>query len=90
MSKNDLSFTKKADFLLNYSRKNKTKDQVIKEMDLQDYEQIYLDEAMRHNEVKGDYTGMALDRYILQKLDEEQADNFDKDEVIYVNRDHCR
>lgn len=81
-------YYKSAEFLLNYSWKGKTKEQIISDMRLDTDEQRYLDEAMKYNENKEDYSGMALDRYILQKLDEEdEEDDFDQNNTIFIHRD---
>lgn len=87
MIKSNVSFSKSADFLLSYNWKNKDKEQIIKDMALPDYEKKYLDEAMRVNAEKNDYSGMGLDRYILRKLDEEEDDDFNEEEVIFIKRD---
>ncbi|WP_099303266.1 hypothetical protein [Bacillus sp. Marseille-P3800] len=69
-----------------YNWKNKNKEQIIREMALPDYDQKYLDEAIRFNAEKNDYSGMSLDRYILRKLDEEEEDDFNEDEAIFIKQ----
>ncbi|WP_121639540.1 hypothetical protein [Virgibacillus sp. Bac330] len=81
------AYTKTSDFLLNYSWKGKTKEQVIYEMALPDYEQDYLEEAMEKLTKKDEFSGMALDNFILRRLDEdEEEEEFDPDEVLYIKR----
>lgn len=64
-----MTYTKSADFLLNYSWEGKSKEQIIQEMDLPDYEQEYVDAAMQELAPQGKFTGMDLDCFILYQLD---------------------
>lgn len=81
-------YTKTSDFLLAYSWEGKSKKEIINEMALPDFEQEYLDEAMDFLKKKKDFSGMSLDRYILQRLDEdEEPDEFNPDDVIFIERE---
>ena len=86
MENNRSSYTKSAEFLCAYSWEGKTKEQIIKEMALPDYEQVYLEDAMRELAPQKKFTGWDLDRYILQRLDMEEDDDFDPDDVIFLDR----
>ncbi|CAM3759346.1 hypothetical protein BSI_44020 [Bacillus inaquosorum KCTC 13429] len=81
------SYTKTSDFLLNYNWKNKSEQTIIHEMALQPYEQEFLQEAMNYLSKKNDFSGMALDRYIMEKIDRNDQDDFNPNEVIFVERD---
>ncbi|MEC0434412.1 hypothetical protein P8832_09590 [Bacillus subtilis] len=80
-------YTKTSDFLLNYNWKNKSEQTIIHDMDLQPYEQEFLQEAMNYLSKKNDFSGMALDRYIMEKIDANDQDDFNPNEVIFVERD---
>src|SRR5689334_829207 len=85
--KDSLAWTKSADFLCNYSWEEKTKEQIIQEMKLVDYEVEYLDQAMEGLKKENLYSGMDLDRRILLLIDmEEEEDDFDEDDVLYQNQ----
>jgi len=76
---------KSAEFLFNYSWKGKSREQIIKEMDLADYEQEYLDTAMRGLAEEGNYSGFDLDRRILLLIDmNEDDDDFDPNDAVYI------
>ncbi|MDA2067943.1 hypothetical protein [Bacillus cereus] len=78
---------KSIDFLLNYSWKGKDREQIIEEMELEDYEQKYLDQAMKELAIEGEYSGYHLDRRILLLIDiHEDEDDFDEDDVVYIKR----
>lgn len=64
-----MDYTKSADFLCEYTWKGKTKEQIIHEMALPDYEQELLDEAMGYCGVEEKFLGIDLDRQILFLLD---------------------
>ncbi|RFA33847.1 hypothetical protein CAI16_13410 [Virgibacillus dokdonensis] len=81
------AYTKTSDFLLNYSWKGKTKEQIIHEMALPKYEQKYLDESMKELEKKDMYRGMELDRLILRKLDEDTDDGWNEEGVVFIERE---
>ena len=80
-------YTKTSDFLLNYNWKNKSEQTIIHDMDLQPYEQEFLQKAMNYLSKKNDFSGMALDRYIMEKIDANDQDDFNPNEVIFVERD---
>lgn len=83
--KKQVSYKKSADFLFNYSWKGKARKQIIEEMELKDYEQEYLEKAMKELEIEQLYTGFDLDRRILVLIDmDEEDDDFDEDDVIYI------
>ncbi|MEB9694870.1 MULTISPECIES: hypothetical protein [Bacillus cereus group] len=76
---------KSIDFLSDYSWKGKDREQIIKEMELEDYEQKYLNQAMKELAAEGKYTGYDLDRRILLLIDmHEDEDDFDEDDVVYI------
>ncbi|MFS0615310.1 hypothetical protein [Lederbergia ruris] len=83
-----MSYTKTSDFLLNYSWKGKSKETIINEMALPDFEQVYLDEAIEYLTNQNDFSGMSLDRFILKRLDEdEEADEFNPNDIIFIERE---
>ncbi|MBE3569054.1 MAG: hypothetical protein IMW92_02725 [Bacillales bacterium] len=84
--KNLPAYKKSSHFLFSYSWKGKTKEQIIIEMGLLDYEQVYLDDAMKELARRNQFSGYDLDRYILQRLDMEEEDDFDPNDVIYLER----
>jgi uncharacterized protein (UPF0335 family) len=76
---------KSIDFLSDLSWKGKDREQIIKEMELEDYEQKYLNQAMKELAAEGKYTGYDLDRRILLLIDmHEDEDDFDEDDVVYI------
>ncbi|MCM3202693.1 hypothetical protein [Bacillus cereus] len=76
---------KSIDFLSDYSWKGKDREQIIKEMELEDYEQKYLNQAMKELAAEEKYTGYDLDRRILLLIDmHEDEDDFDEDDVVYI------
>lgn len=82
-----LAWSKSADFLGNYSWEGKTKEQIIKEMALPDYEQKYVEDGMKELASQAKFTEFDLDHYILMRLDmEEEEDDFDEDDVLYKNQ----
>lgn len=83
--KNSVAWSKSADFLCNYSWEGKTKEQIIEEMVLPEYEIEYLDDAVKELAPQGKFTGMDLDHYILMRLDMEE-EPFDEDDVLYQNQ----
>lgn len=86
VEKNPLAYTKSSKFLLDYSWKGKDREQIIQEMALPEYEQKYLDEAIKVLSSKNKFTGMDLDRYILSKLDDDEDDvgEIDDDDIVYI------
>lgn len=86
-NKDSLAYTKSSQFLLNYSWKGKSKEQIIQEMALPDYEQVYLNEAMEELAQQNKFTGMDLDQYILCRLDQEDEDigPLHDEDIIYLN-----
>ncbi|WP_242309688.1 hypothetical protein [Bacillus thuringiensis] len=85
MENNKIENKKSIDFLLNYSWRGKDREQIIKEMELEDYEQKYLDQAIKELAAEGKYTGYDLDRRILLLIDmHEDEDDFDEDDVVYI------
>ncbi|MCX2829150.1 hypothetical protein ORL93_26125 [Bacillus sp. DHT2] len=50
-----------------------------------DYELEYLDDAMRELAPQGKFTGMDLDRYISMRLNMQEEETFDEDDVLYQN-----
>ncbi|MCY8497744.1 hypothetical protein P8917_10065 [Bacillus atrophaeus] len=80
-------YTKTSDFLLKYNWKNKSDKEIIQDMALEPHEQTYLCEAMNFLSKKNNFSGMALDRYIMEKIDADDQDDFDINEVIFVERD---
>ncbi|MEF7637798.1 hypothetical protein [Bacillus thuringiensis] len=85
MENNKIENKKSIDFLSDYSWKGKDREQIIQEMELEDYEQKYLDLAMQELVAEGKYTGYHLDRRILLLIDmHEDDDDFDEDDVVYI------
>ncbi|ENQ3081194.1 hypothetical protein ACEOWG_004558 [Bacillus cereus] len=82
---NPLAWSKSADFLCNYSWEGKTKEQIIKEMALPDYEQKYLEDGMKELASQGKFTGMDLDGYFVLRMamDEEDVDPIDDDDILF-------
>lgn len=78
---------KSAEFLLNYSWEGKTKEQITLEMELPDYEQEYLEDAMNELGPKGKYSGMDLDSYFVLRMamDEDDVGPLNDDDIIYKN-----
>lgn len=91
MTRNDgnpKAYTKSAEFLVAYNWKGKSKDQIIQEMALPDYEQEYLDDAIKELTPKEKFTGMDLDEYFVLRMamDEEDIGEIDDDDTIYRKR----
>ncbi len=87
--KNDPSANSKtAGFLLNYCWEGKSKEQIIQEMFLPDYEQKYVEAAMKELSLKGKFTGMDLDSFIVQQLDMEDEDigPVHDPDIVYLER----
>lgn len=87
--KNDPSANSKtAEFLLSYSWKGKSKEQIIQEMFLPDYEQIYVEAGMKELSLQGKFTGMDLDRFIVHQLDMEDEDigPIHDPDIVYLER----
>ncbi len=83
-----MAYTKTSDFLTNYSWKGKAKETIINEMALPEFEQVYLDEAMEYLGKENNFSGMALDRFILKRLDEDETpDEFNPDDIIFIERE---
>ncbi|WP_242230084.1 hypothetical protein [Bacillus cereus group sp. BfR-BA-01329] len=78
---------KSASFLLAYSWEGKSKEQIIEEMELNEIEQKYVEDAMKELAPKGKYTGMDMDAYIVMRLamDEDDVGPLDDDDIIYLN-----
>ncbi|MES1051408.1 hypothetical protein FOA24_19170 [Bacillus thuringiensis] len=82
---NSVHDKKSAEFLFKYSWKGKSREQIIEEMELADYEQKYLGAAMKELEKEGMYTGFDLGRRILLLIDiNEDGDEFDPDDAVYI------
>ena len=87
--KNDPSDNSKtAEFLLNYRWEGKSKEQIIQEMFLPDYEQVYVERGMKKLSPQGKFTGMDLDQYIVRQLDMEDEDigPVHDPDIIYLER----
>lgn len=59
------AYTKTSDFLLKYSWKGKTREQIIFDMALPDYEIKQLDQAMEIMKRQDNYLAIDLDRLIM-------------------------
>lgn len=59
------TYTKTGEFLCHYSWKGKTREQIIYDMALPDYEQKHLDEALGYCGARGEYLGIELDDHIV-------------------------
>lgn len=84
---NPLAYSKSAKFLLSYSWEGKSKEQIIEEMTLPDYEQDYLEDAMKELAKQGKFTGMDLDEYFVLRMamDEEDVGPLDDADIIYFD-----
>lgn len=82
-----MTYTKSTEFLLQYSWEDKSHEEIIKDMALPDFEQVFLLEAIEVLKEGNDFSGMVLDRYILRKLDEQDEDEFNSNDVIFIERD---
>lgn len=83
-----LDYTKSMEFLFGYSWENKSKSEIIYDMALEDYEIEYLERAMEDLKKKNDFSGMALDRYILKLIDmNEKEDDFNEEDVIFLEEE---
>lgn len=68
-------------FLFKYLWEGKAKEQIIEEMQLQDYEQEYLEEAMKQLEQEKDFSGFELIRRIDLLIDmNTEEEDFDEDD----------
>ncbi|WP_176545977.1 hypothetical protein [Bacillus thuringiensis] len=83
---NEVCYIKSVEFLCNYCWKGKTREQIIQEMELVDYEIEYLDQAMEELKKENLYNGWDLDRRILFLIDMEEEDDFDENDVLYMNQ----
>ena len=85
--KNSLIHSKSGEFLCSYSWKGKSKEQIIDEMELPDYEQKYLEDAMRELAPQGKFIGMDLDEYFVLRMamDEEDVGPLDDEDIVYMN-----
>lgn len=81
-----LAYTKSPEFLLSYSWKGKSKEQIVKEMALPDYEERYLDDAMRELALQEKFSGMDLDEYFTLRIAMDEEDDFNEDDVVYLER----
>lgn len=59
------AYTKTSGFLLHYNWKGKTKEQIIYDMALPEYEVKHLDRALKLMEAQGNYQAIDLDRLIM-------------------------
>ncbi|HDR8064174.1 hypothetical protein COI87_14820 [Bacillus thuringiensis] len=77
---------KSSAFLSNYLWKGKDRKQIIEEMELEDYEQKYLDQAMKELIQEEKYNGFELDKRImlLFEMNEEEDDGFDENDAEYM------
>ena len=84
---NPLAWSKSSDFLCNYCWEGKTKEQIVKEMVLPDYEQEYLDDAMKELAPQGRFSGMDLDEYFTLRMamEEEDVGPINDDDILYKN-----
>lgn len=80
-------YSKTSDFLLAYSWEGKSRETIIEEMALPNFEIEFLDEALAELERQGnqDYSGMTLDCMIMRKFDDSIVlDDFDPAVAEYV------
>ncbi|WP_230396918.1 MULTISPECIES: hypothetical protein [Bacillus cereus group] len=86
MENNKIENKKSSAFLSNYSWKEKDRKQIIEEMELEDYEQKYLDQAMKELIQEEKYNGFELDKRImlLFEMNEEEDDGFDENDAEYM------
>jgi len=82
-----MAYTKTSEFLQQYSWKGKTKETIIQEMALPDFEQDFLDEALEVLSEQHKFSGMELDQFILQRLDESEAtDDITLEEIMAMDK----
>ncbi|MFF2241663.1 hypothetical protein ACFVUU_26480 [Bacillus thuringiensis] len=86
MENNKIENKKSSAFLSNYLWKGKDRKQIIEEMELEDYEQKYLDQAMKELIPEEKYNGFELDKRImlLFEMNEEEDDGFDENDAEYM------
>ncbi|WP_434180335.1 hypothetical protein [Bacillus thuringiensis] len=86
MENNKIENKKSSAFLSNYLWKGKDRKQIIEEMELEDYEQKYLDQAMKELIQEEKYNGFELDKRImlLFEMNEEDDDGFDENDAEYM------
>ncbi|MDA2067862.1 hypothetical protein ACFVXR_27830 [Bacillus thuringiensis] len=86
MENNKIENKKSSAFLSNYLWKGKDRKQIIEEMELEDYEQKYLDQAMKELIQEEKYNGFELDKRImlLFEMNEEEDDGFDENDAEYM------
>ncbi|WP_259457368.1 hypothetical protein [Bacillus thuringiensis] len=86
MENNKIENKKSSAFLSNYLWKGKDRKQIIEEMELEDYEQKYLDQAMEELIQEEKYNGFELDKRImlLFEMNEEEDDGFDENDAEYM------
>ncbi len=89
MENNKIENKKSSAFLSNYSWKGRDRKQIIEEMELEDYEQKYLDQAMKELIQEEKYSGFELDRRImlLFEMNEEEDDGFDENDAEYMGKE---
>lgn len=82
------AYTKTSDFLINYIWKGKSREEIIHDMALPDYEQKHLDKALEYCEKREEYTGIELDSHIvlLMNMNTPPVD-IDLDEVVFIERE---
>lgn len=86
MENNKIENKKSSAFLSNYSWKGKDRKQIIEEMDFEDYEQKYLDQAMKELIQEEKYNGFELDKRVmlLFEMNEEDDGGFDENDAEYM------
>ncbi|MHA4046132.1 hypothetical protein [Bacillus cereus] len=86
MENNKIENKKSSAFLSNYLWRGKDRKQIIEEMELEDYEQKYLDQAMKELIQEEKYNGFELDKRImlLFEMNEEEDDGFDENDAEYM------
>lgn len=84
---NPLSWSKSAEFLCSYSWEGKDKERIIAEMELPNYEQKYLEDAMQELSPQRKFIGMDLDEYFVLRMamDEEDVGPLDDEDIVYMN-----
>lgn len=65
------AYAKTSEFLVNYSWEGKTREEIIFDMAMPDYEVRHLDEAMKMMEQEGNYKAIDLDRLIMYLHEDE-------------------
>lgn len=68
------TYVKTSEFLVNYSWEGKTKEEIIHDMAMPDYEVRHLEQAMELLSLEGNYQAIDLDRLIMYLHEDEMME----------------